>query len=159
MITYERLKEIVQYDPETGVFTWLECRKKCTPGSVAGSVRPDGYTQIRLDYKRYYAHRLAWLYMTGQHSDKIVDHADGNPRNNAWRNLREATPAQSAQNRGVQKNNRDGVKGVKRAGHRFYAMISAAGHNRYLGTFETQAEAIAAYAAAARHYHGEFARL
>lgn len=158
MITQGRLKELVNYDLETGIFTWATTRKKCTIGHVAGSTRADGYTLIRLDYKRYYAHRLAWLYMTGEWA-RIVDHKDLNPLNNSWANLRKATPTESAQNRGAQSNNRLGLKGVSYNGYGFYAKIHVNGAHKHLGSFRTAEDAHNAYTAAAQAYHGEFARV
>lgn len=161
-LTVERLKQVVHYDAETGLFRWATPRKKCIVGAVAGSIRPDGYVSIRIDWKRYYAHRLAWLYMTGSWPDEALDHRDCNPTNNSWRNLRLANPVQNTQNRRCQKNNRSGLKGVHSPSsprqRRFYASISVEGKFVYLGSFFTPEDASRAYAAAARKYFGEFAR-
>lgn len=158
MVTQERLREVLSYNLGTGEFIWSVDRKKCSAGAVAGSRRADGYVTIRIDYRRYYAHRLAWLYVTGEWPDIGIDHADGNPTNNAWSNLRLADPAQNTQNRGIQRNNSLGIKGVRRSGKRFYAIIQAYGRSIYLGSFPTAAQAKRAYDAAAKRYHGEFAR-
>lgn len=157
-LTHKRLVEVLRYDPETGLFSWAVKRKKCVVGVIAGSPRSDGYVLIRIDYARYYAHRLAWLYMTGDWPTAEVDHVDGDASNNRWGNLREATATQNMQNRRMQKNNRIGLKGVKRSGKRFYAMIQVNGASRYLGTFDTPLMAHGAYREAAEREFQQFAR-
>lgn len=156
LLTADRLRDVLNYDPESGVFTWRISRKKCTAGAAAGSKRPDGYVLIRVDYIRYYGHRLAWLYMMGEWPKSIIDHIDGNPTNNSLVNLRTATPRQSSQNRRVQSNNRTGLKGVRRSSCGFYSMIKAGHEVKYLGSFKTASAAYGAYRAAADEYFGEF---
>lgn len=87
MLTVERLRELLDYDPETGVFRWKEPRRKCRVGEVAGSLRKDGYVKIQVDGRFYQAHRLAWLCVYGVWPSAI-DHIDGNRANNAIANLR-----------------------------------------------------------------------
>ncbi|MDX0946193.1 HNH endonuclease [Sinorhizobium medicae] len=157
-LSLHRLKQVLHYDPASGVFCWAENRKKCTKGAVAGSVRADGYVLIRIDYQRYYAHRLAWLYMTGEWPAQEIDHADGNPSNNVWSNLRAASPTQNMQNRPTQRNNRTGLKGVRRSSRGFYATIQVDGQYRYLGRFCDPLEAHLAYCQTASAVFGEFAR-
>ena len=158
-LTEARLKEVLHYDPENGIFSWSENRKKCSKGALAGSVRSDGYVTIRIDYHRYYAHRIAWLYMTGQFPAMEIDHKDGNPSNNVWSNLREATPRQNMQNRPAQQNNKVGLKGVRKSGRdRYHAMIKTQSGSKYLGTFGSAEAAHEAYKCAASDAFGEFAR-
>ena len=147
ILTQDRLKELLNYNPETGVFT-----KKS--GKIAGTVRPDGYQKITIDWKQYYSHRLAWLYMTGELS-KDVDHIDRNPSNNRFNNLRSVTKSQNQHNRVKQCNNTSGYKGViyfKRTG-RWRANIWVNDANHYLGYFDTPEEASAAYQNAAVLFH------
>ena len=91
MITQEKLKSILRYDLHTGWFI-----KTNMP---LGSVGKNGYLSIRIDYKSYYLHRLAFLYMTGSFPEHDVDHINGNRHDNSWSNLREATRSQNLQNR------------------------------------------------------------
>ena len=85
-ITEARLKERLHYDPDTGIFTWLKMsRQPKRLGSVAGG-RCDGYIQIYLDGLIYRAHRLAWLYMTGEWPVGYLDHKNGVRDDNRWCN-------------------------------------------------------------------------
>lgn len=103
-ITEERLKELFYYDPLSGEFT----RKKYMFGAKknkVGNVRHDGYKRICIDYVSYLAHRLAWLYMTGEMPDDVIDHIDGNPSNNAFHNLRKVSQKLNVQNVKTHKSN------------------------------------------------------
>lgn len=104
MINQAQLKQLINYDPETGVFTRPN-------GAIAGTDDGQGYIQISLNNKKYRAHRLAWLYMTGQWPN-IIDHINKNRADNRWSNLREVTPRESNLNRKTFKTNKSGVKGV-----------------------------------------------
>ena len=100
-ITQERLKELVRYDPETGLFTSIKKRRGCKLGSILGtSIGKAEYLVMHLDYQLYYAHRLAWFYRTGEWPDPEVDHENGRRTDNRWVNLREATRVQQRQNQG-----------------------------------------------------------
>ena len=107
MITQEYLKSVLSYDPETGIFTWKYRQgligKKISWNTrysekQAGTIDPVGYLGIAIEYKRYYAHRLAWLYMTGELPKKYIDHLNGNKSDNRFLNLREATNSENQQN-------------------------------------------------------------
>lgn len=113
MVTQERLKEILDYDPETGIFTWRETRGNRARGSQAGNLcRTNGYVGIGVDGKLLKAHRLAWLWMTGTFPAGDIDHKDLCRSNNRWENLREATKITNGANRGLERHNTSGVKGV-----------------------------------------------
>jgi len=113
MITQERLKEVLDYNPETGIFTWsIALNGRVPAGSVAGSSDKDGYIVIGIDGMVCLAHRLAILYMDGYLPENTVDHIDRVPWHN-WRlNLREATQQCQNRNCGMRKDNLSGVKGV-----------------------------------------------
>jgi hypothetical protein len=157
-LTAHRLRCLLGYCPDTGRFV-----KKGSLGEVGHLKRDDcgkNYVIIRLDRKKYRAHRLAWLYVHGHWPSGHIDHVDGNGVNNAISNLREATNSQNCMNRGAQSNNQSGYKGVswyKRDG-KWIAKIAVGGKQTNLGYFSTAEEAHAAYAAAAAELHGEFAR-
>lgn len=159
MLTVEKLRETLIYDPETGVFRWRRSGFGQTAGSVAGTVTPAGYRRIGINKKTYAAHRLAWLYVFGVWPPPL-DHRDNDRDNNRLRNLRPATKSQNAANRRVRADSRTGLKGVSwhRATRRWTARIEVDGKRRTIGYFKSAEEAHVAYARAAVAAHGEFAR-
>lgn len=157
-ITAERLRELLHYDPETGVFTRL-CGR-CA-GRRAGALNETGYRHVYADGVLYLEHILAWLYMTGEWPDDEVDHWDLDKSNNRWGNLRQATSSQNQMNHPIKKTNTSGHKGVHWAPHagKWRAQIRISGVGHHLGYFATAEEASAAYAQAAKLRHGAFARV
>lgn len=114
MITQARLKEVLYYDQETGRFTWKkQLSSRGLVGQVAGTVRRDGYVKISVDGEQHYAHRLAWLYVTGSWVQEI-DHKNRTPYDNSWTNLRKATTSQNRSNLGIRSNNKTGIRGVRK---------------------------------------------
>ena len=114
MLTQDNLKDILDYEPKTGVFTWKRKTNKYAPtviGALAGGLTKDGYLQLRIYSKLYLLHRLAFLYMNGI-IPEFVDHIDGNRGNNSWDNLRECSKAENVYNRVVNKNSSSGIKGI-----------------------------------------------
>lgn len=161
MLTAAGLRELFEYDPTTGVFTRLVYRSpNAKPGDIAGTPGKDGYVQIQIDGKLYKAHRLAWLYVKGEWPPHGVDHRDTIKSNNAWINLRAATPAQNAGNCGPRTSNTSGYKGVCRIkkNGKWMAQIQIGGRFNFLGYFETAEQAHAAYCVAAELHFGEFSR-
>jgi hypothetical protein len=160
-LTAERLREVLNYDPATGVFTWLVRTARCRRiGEVAGCGK-NGYHQIGIDRRRYRAHRLAWLYMTGEWPAQEIDHINGDPSDNRITNLRPATSSQNKTNSRRRSDNNSGYKGVSfdRSRQKWQARISVAGRSaRRLGRFDCPVAAHAAYVAAAEKHFGEFAR-
>lgn len=116
VITVDRLKELLHYDPETGVFTWVGKSSKMSHnvivGGLAGSINGDGYLSIGIDGKRYQTHRLAFLYMEGYIPENFVDHINRDRSDNRWCNLREVSNTCNVQNSNNRKDNTSGVKGV-----------------------------------------------
>jgi hypothetical protein len=163
MLTAERLREVLSYDPETGLFTWLApTSNRIAAGKRAGHVNAsDGYVRIELDHTLHGAHRLAWLYVTGEWPACLIDHRDMNRANNRWSNLRAATKSQNAANaRAWAKPNPDRPRGAyfdKRDG-RWFSAIKHNGKTYRLGRFATSEEAAAAYSARAAELFGEYAR-
>ncbi len=99
VITKERLCELLEYNPETGDWHWLQDRQCVGAGEIAGGVLPrTGYRLICVDYKNYAAHRLAWLYMTGGWPKGVIDHINLDRADNRWINLRDVSPRENAMN-------------------------------------------------------------
>lgn len=159
LISPERVREILHYDPETGIFTWLSDRgTNRLAGRRAGYKRStDGYWVICIEGRSYLAHRLAWAYVTGEWPENEIDHKNGLTDENAFANLREATHTQNMKNR----KRKSSFTGASR-GHRssrWEARISVDGKTKHLGTFDTQEDAAKAYRAAANQHYGEFAKV
>jgi hypothetical protein len=153
-LTAEILRSKLDYNPETGVFTWRVRAGKAWPGRVAGSLDSHGHTQIRINTRKYGTHRLAWLYMTGNWPADMLDHIDGNPANNAFRNLREVDTTVNQQNqRRAHADNRSGFLGVSRLGVKWKASITVDKKFIHLGVFDTAAKAGTAYLEAKRRLH------
>lgn len=163
MITQERLKELLDYDPATGVFTWRVARCRVKAGDRAGYLRSDGYWMIVVDgCSPVGAHRLAWLWVHG-FLPKEIDHRNLDRADNRIAEIRVATHSQNHANTPISIRNKCGFKGVhfsadgKRA-KRWRAMIRVNGKLSSLGRFSTAEEAHACYVAAAEKAFGEFAR-
>jgi hypothetical protein len=163
--TAERVRSLLDYNEETGIFTWKVRRGSKAMGAVAGSEVDVGngfvYVAIRLDKTLYYAHQLAYLYMTGNWPPNQIDHKNRNGLDNSWSNLRPATRAQNALNMNIPKHNSSGYLGIrldKRNGN-WIAVVRDCGRERYIGTFNSPIAAARARDEEAKKVHGEFARL
>lgn len=157
MLTQEELKRILHYDPGTGAFTWLitpSTRKY--KGDKAGTPH-EGYNRIYYKRHPYYAHRLAFLYMTGKLPIADVDHINGDRGDDSWINLREATRSLNASNRkSAYKNSESGLLGVSplHGGSKpWRATILVEGKKLHLGCFDSKEEAHAYYLEAKRRLH------
>lgn len=159
-LTAEYVRSILHYNRRTGVFKW---RKMLSPnglvGTVAGGVQLDGI-RIGIKNKGYFAHRLAWLYVTGEWPKFEIDHKDTDQYNNCWNNLRDATSSQNQCNHKVHANNKCGVKGICfiQRTQKWMASIGKDKKVYDLGQFSTAEEARQAYQNAAKKLHGAFAR-
>lgn len=151
-----RLRELLSYDPETGVFTWRVSRKSGTAvaGAVAGTISDRGYVCIKIFGRKYRAHRLAWLHVHGLWPEYDVDHRNRVRHDNRIANLRAVTKAVNQQNRSdAHRNNKVGVLGVQRRRARYVARIQVGGDKKYLGSFKTIEAAQGAYLAAKQVVH------
>jgi len=151
MLTQERLKQLLNYDPETGVFTRMtRTANSVKIGEEAGAIHQYThnliYREIGIDRATYKAHRLAFLYMTGEMPSDKVDHIDGNGLNNAWANLRSVSNLENCRNQKRFINNKSGHPGVSwyaRDGV-WRAAIGTGGAKKHLGYFANLDDAIAA---------------
>jgi len=142
----KRLKELLLYDPDAGTFTCLVSRSKWRVGNIAGTCGTRGYIQIRIDNKRYYAHRLAFLYMEGYFPEHQVDHINRIKSDNSWKNLRHVNNQCNTRNCSISKRNKSGIIGVcwnKRA-NKWQSDIKTNSDVKYLGLFKTLKEAVQA---------------
>lgn len=149
ILTQERLRELLDYDPDTGNFTW---RKPCNrfsqikAGDPAGCIHPRGYVHIKIEGSAYKAHRLAWLYVYGRWPNPAIDHINRVKTDNRISNLRETDQLGNMQNKGIYRNNKVGYIGVSRARNgRYVAQLQVAKKNRHLGVFDTPELASEAY--------------
>lgn len=159
MITQTQLKDVIDYDPGTGRFTWARSRPACRKGDECGRIGKDGYREIGVLGTLYRANRLAVLYMTGEMpADKWVDHKNRNKADNRWCNLRVATPSQNMANVERRVNNTSGRSGVTwdAARGKWRAQIRIGGVKKSLGRFVTKEEAIARVQSVAVAQWGEF---
>ena len=157
-LTQEILKEHIHYDPIAGRFVWEKPRALWMKvGDPAGTVDAHGALVIGLHGKKHYAHRLAWLYMTGRWPRNVIDHKDGDASNNRFANLRDV------QRYANQQNTKRRPKGAKRdlpfgvtmttQSERFMTRIRVRGKEIYLGCFGTPEEAHERYIEAKRALH------
>lgn len=156
MITASRLRSVLQYDPENGLFLWLVDRPRARAGFPAGTINAkSGYHRIKLDGRLYQSHRLAWLYVHSAWPLQL-DHINGDKSDFRIANLRPCTQSTNYMNR--RRNlNKELPKGVRKRGNRYQARIQVNGKSKWLGTYPTENEAQAAYMTAAHLYFGEFA--
>ena len=112
MITQSKLKELVHYDPDTGIFIWKKrTSNRIKIGNVVGNLHKYGYIEMRVDGERCLAHRLAWLYVYG-YMPKLIDHINRDKKDNRIKNLREANYSQNALNSKIRSDNSSGAKCV-----------------------------------------------
>jgi hypothetical protein len=160
-LTYEKLRELLEYNPATGIFTRrVSTSNAIKAGDVAGWTDGHGYTCISLLNETWKAHRLAHFYMTGQWPSADIDHKDTDRSNNRWDNLRESTRTQNLANARLSQANTSGLKGASfhKSTGKWRATISVGDRQRYLGLFDCKAAAHFAYLIEADRLHGEFAR-
>lgn len=156
ILTQDRLKKLLDYDPELGIFTRKVARKKSLIGKVSGYKNPDGYLRIKIGAKTYLAHRLAWLFVYGKFPDNDIDHIDHNSVNNRISNLRDVSHTENMQNQvSAHANGSTGLLGVsyRKDRNTYKAIISLNGKQKVLGHFKTAPEAHAAYVSAKRVIH------
>lgn len=161
----DRLHEVLDYDPETGVFTWrVNLSPRCRKDRPAGSKTSGGYLRIGIDGKQHFSHHLAWFHFYGVIAENELDFKNLDKSDVRIANLREATRAENSRNVGRKASNSTGFKGVAtfnspRNLKHYRSSIRAGGKRIHLGQFDTAEEAYEAYCKKARELHGEFARL
>ena len=160
LITPAQVREFLHYDPDTGVFTRRISRGRWRSGTIAGSSHSEGYWMIRLNGASCLAHRLAWIYMTGEWPKADIDHINMIRSDNRIANLREASRSENNANTGHRKSNKTGLKGASFESFtgRYKAQIKKGGVLHTIGRFDTPEEAHKAYQIKAAELFGQFAR-
>lgn len=162
MLTQERLKELFNYNPETGIFTRLTSRGGRRIGDAAGTLNSDGYLGIQIDSSHYKCQRLAWLYVYGVFPIGQIDHKDHIRYHNWIDNLRDTSNADNHKNMKASTRNKSGKLGVHwhKASSKWIARIGYNGKVEHLGSFSNKNDAIIAKCEAEdkygfHHNHGE----
>jgi hypothetical protein len=161
MINQKRLKDLLEYNPETGIFIWkVRTSKRVKIGDVAGCENSRGYVYIKVDNKNYRSHRLAWLYMTGEFPPDCIDHINGITNDNRWINLRSVTHSENMKNQKKLKNNISGHQGVSwdKPTEKWVARHTINNKLIHLGYFTNIEDAVAAREVVAHLYHENHGR-
>lgn len=156
MLTQERLKELLYYSPQFGIFVWkVNKGSRAKAGAIAGCFnKATGYVVMVVDNCMEPAHRAAFIYMTGKPPPEHTDHINGVRDDNRWCNLRAVTPSVNHKNRRIHKDNKSGFIGVcwlKKLG-RWQAQIRVNYKTISLGLHDNKEDAIAARIAANEKY-------
>jgi HNH endonuclease len=156
-LTAKRLREVLDYNPETGIFMWKEKSQGRPTNRPAGN-KSKNIVRIGIKTgshtKKYLAHRLAWLYTHSEWPTNCIDHINGDSNDNRICNLREATQAENMQNEvRIRKNNTTGFHGVSRFQERFQATITKNYKKIHLGFYPNPELAHAAYLKAKAELH------
>jgi hypothetical protein len=153
-ITAAQLREVLDYDPETGVFTRRKAHNHLPAGRVVGTIDSHGYLVVRLDGVLWKAHRLAWLYAHGTAPAGEIDHINGVRFDNRLKNLRDVSASVNSQNRGrAYVRSKSGVIGVSKNRRQWRAQICVRGEIIELGNYKTLEQASEVYLDAKRRLH------
>lgn len=145
------MNELLEYNKETGVFTWKSSRPKCKIGSIAGTTsKHHGYVTIGIDNKLYRAHRLAWLIVTGSLPSGQIDHKNRIRTDNRFCNLSDVSGFENQKNKSLYSSNTSGFVGVNwhRSSGKWHVRAQSMGRRVFIGEFSDLDAAIAARRAA-----------
>ena len=154
-LTAEYVRECLDYDPETGLFTWktrplehFKDKRSCNSwnakfaGKKTGVLSNTGYLVIKINRRKYRAHRLAWLIVYGKWPDNQIDHNDGKRENNRIDNLSDVPNHINGKNQKLRITNKSGHQGVFKRGKSWVARIRVNYQYLHLGSFKNKQEAI-----------------
>ena len=157
MMTQTQLKQLLNYDHETGIFTWLvSSAVRIKVGSVAGNIegKSNGYVQIVIRGKSYKAHRLAWLYIFDKFPENMIDHINGIRSDNRIFNLRDVTRSENSQNqKKSQLGSASNLLGVTWHKCQWRARVMLNGKDIHIGYFDCKYKAYNAYLNRKRMIH------
>jgi hypothetical protein len=157
MLTQQYLHQVFDYI-DGHFYRKIKTSNFANLGKV-GHIGNRGYEIISVCGRQYLAHRLAWFYVYGV-MPSMIDHIDGDRKNNKIENLRICDCSKNAMNSGVKKRNKLGVKGVFESKNgKYVAQICLNYKKIHIGTFHTIEEASDAYAVASKLYHKEFSKI
>ncbi|MCK5609397.1 HNH endonuclease [Candidatus Pacearchaeota archaeon] len=158
MITQDLVKDLFNYNPETGILTRKINKGSAKAGDIAGSINSKGYLLTRINGKKYLNHRIIFLFVYG-YLPEFMDHVDNNRLNNKIENLRECTWNENQHNALLRKDNKSGIKCVTwhKATKKWMAAIRINKQSKHLGVFSDIKEAKKSVDDARIKYHGEFA--
>ena len=143
VLTQEELKEYLNYDLETGIFTWI--KNPNGNKKLRSTIRQDGYKVIGFKYGKYLVHRLAWFYVYGKWPENQIDHINGNKSDNRICNLRTVTNRQNSSNRYMHRYGHLVGTAFHQQTQKWLAHIYVNGKNTHIGSFDTAIEAHKAY--------------
>jgi hypothetical protein len=136
----DEIKKELWYEKQTGVFRARFANAKSKAWRIVGRKESKGYLQVKINNRMYMAHRLAWMYETGQDPTLLnmqIDHIDRDKTNNAFANLRLVTNKQNSENRNVNSRSKTGIRGVYMEKDRFVAEMCNNYKKIKLGRFTT----------------------
>lgn len=146
------------YDHKTGVLTYLKANKHKNIGDSAGFVHKSGYLVIKVNKISLKVHRIAWYLYYGVDAEGMIDHINGDRTDNRIENMRVVSFIENSKNRGINKNNTSGAKGVVKKGNKYYARIGFNGIKLFIGSYNTLEDAEVAYKEKAVELYGEMVR-
>jgi hypothetical protein len=149
------IKSLLGYNKSTGTLIWLVSRGPVKSGDIAGTMSPQGYIVVRIDRANFMAHQIAWVIETGAWPLETIDHIDGDPSNNRFSNLRQATLAENQQNLKIYKNNTNGFPGIyfSKKDKLWKARVQVRGKRMFIGCFKNPEDAYAAYLSGKAKHH------
>lgn len=174
----EYLRQVLEYNPETGIFIWKNrsvdmfidgkqsAHQSCSSWNakyanrIASGYQSKGYVYIGINSRNFLAHRVAWKFYYGDEPPRYIDHIDGNKKNNAIKNLREATQSQNNANSKKFKNNTSGYKGIiwDKSRNKWQVKVQFEGKTIHFGRFNDLESAIKIHKDAFSKLYGEYAR-
>lgn len=158
LITQDYVQSLLTYNPNTGELRNAVDRNTRAPkNALAGSLTTDGYISVQLCGKKYQAHRLIWLYVTGEWPQQEIDHINRNRSDNRWVNLRVVTRLENSRNTNGHTKSKSGVKGVAYVSSlkKWQVQMRVCGKTHYIGVYDTICEAANARADAERRLYAD----